>query len=111
MAIKESPDTRWPGTVLLAEYMNFKDLLKWETAMNEAKKVTVAQKDAENITTADFYLKLLPTATSLVTEWHISGLPDKVDENNFPASTKLMSWLIECVSDLYTCTNSIDSKP
>ncbi len=109
--IKESPESRWPGTIVLSEYLTFPQLFRWETAMNEAKKVSVLQQAADSITTADFYLKLLPTAVSFVTEWHISGLPDKVDENNFPASAKLMSWLITCVSELYTATNDIPSKP
>ncbi len=105
--IKESPDSRWPGTLVMPDFMTFPALFRWEQAMNEAKKVTVSNKDSADVTTADFYLKLLPTATSLVNEWHISGLPDKVNENNFPASVKLMSWLIQCVSDLYTHTNEI----
>ncbi len=108
--VKESPDPRWPGQIEMPTYMSFPQLFKWETAMNEAKKVTVAQKTSDTVTTSDFYLKLLPVATSLVTKWEIVGLPDKVDENNFPAAVKLMSWMIECVSDLYRRTNDVDPK-
>ena len=105
--VKDSPDPRWPGHIELPAYLTFPMLFLWETAMNEAKKVTVASKGVDAVTTSDFYLKLLPTATGLVREWHITGLPEKVDENNFPASIKLMSWMIECITDLYKQTNDV----
>ncbi len=57
--VKESPDPRWPGQIEMPTYMSFPQLFKWETAMNEAKKVTVAQKTSDTVTTSDFYLKLL----------------------------------------------------
>ena len=106
---KTSPDSRWAGSVVFPDYLTFPSLFKWETAMNEAKKISL-DKDTDNLNTSAFYLKLLPAATSLVTEWHITGLPEKVDETNFPASVKLMSWMIQCVSDLYTETNEVDPK-
>ncbi len=105
--IKESPDNRWPGSLLLPDYMTFPQLFRWETAMNAARKVAVDATPTEERVTSDFYLKLLPAATSLVSEWHLAGLPEKVDESNFPASVKLMSWLIDCVTALYTQTNEI----
>lgn len=107
---KESTDKRWPGNVVMPDFMSFPMLAKWQKAMNEARKITVAQQiaDKDTISTADFYLSILPVATELVSEWHIQGLPEKVDETNFPASSNLMSWIIECVNDLYTRTNSTD---
>ncbi len=107
---KVSTVARWPGKVETPAYMNFPTLRRWENAMNEAKKVVEVQKSSGDPVISDFYLKLLPVATSIVTEWHIDGLPDKVDENNFPASSDLAGWLIECMSDLQVRTNSVDPK-
>ena len=96
---KETNDKRWPGYVMMPDYFSFPNLLRWEQAMAKAKEA----KDS-NIT-SEFYLQVLPTAISFVQEWHIDGLPEKVDENNFPASSGLMSWMIGVVTDLYVRTN------
>jgi hypothetical protein len=107
MVTKESPDSRWPGTIVLPDFMTFPQLRDWQKAMNAARKINELQQaaDKDTISIADFYLSILPAATSLVKEWHIEGLPEKVDESVFPASSNLMSWLMDCVNDLYTRTN------
>ena len=99
---KESKDPRWPGYVVLPSYMSFPMLGQWEKGMADAKMA------GEGDVTSEFFHKLLKPVLFIVKEWHIEGLPDKVDEDTFPASHKFIGWLIDEVSDLYTRTNEPD---
>ena len=95
---KDTNDARWPGHIELPDYMNFVTLHSWETAMAKAKLAL------DTKISSDFYKELLPTAISIVKEWHIEGLPEKVELATFPASANLMSWIIACVTSLYNET-------
>lgn len=107
MATKyESTLKRWPGHILLGDYMPFPDLLKWEKALEQAKALDSTSSVNE------FYNRLLPVACGMVHEWHIQGLPEKVSLENFPASAKLVAFVVESITDLYTKTNEpLDPKP
>jgi hypothetical protein len=100
-----SEDPRWPGYIVLPEYMNFDSLVKWENALGVAKS-----ENEKGSASSGFFEELLPIACSIITEWHIEGLPDKVDKSIFPASHKLIALVTGAVSDLYTSTNSVDPK-
>jgi hypothetical protein len=108
MARVDSTDPRWPGYIVLPEYMTYPVLARWETALDRAK--TVSELDAQK-SSSGFFMELLPIACELVLEWHINGLPEKVTGENFPAATKFLSFVTGCVSDLYTSTNEpVDLK-
>lgn len=105
---KESPDPRWPGYIILPEYMTYSVLAKWETALDKAKTVSELETTRNS---SGFFLELLPIACSLISEWHIEGLPEKVTADNFPASTRFLSFVTGVVSELYSSTNGESSDP
>lgn len=113
----DSPVERWPGYVETDNYLHWPQLLSWEEAIATTKALK------KNAGVGEFYKTLLPVAISLVRKWHIVGFnvnadgtpildqegkPIKPDYCNMPASAKLVAWLIECVSTLYTDTNRTD---
>lgn len=114
---KDSTIERWPGWVEMGNYLKFPQLCAWEEAVDATKALK------KNTGVGEFYKVLLPTAISFVEKWHIVGLnvdaegnpindkegkPITVDYCNFPASGRLVAWIVECVSDLYTETNRSD---
>ena len=115
--IHESTVERWPGHIETDEFLRFPQLISWEKALAESKDL----KDAAGV--GEYYKSVLPVAISFVRKWHIVGLnvnadgspimteegkPLTVDYCNFPASGKLVSWLIDVVSGLFTSTNKSD---
>ena len=104
----DSTDPRWPGHVMIPDYLNYKALVAWETALDRAKTVSELETTKGS---SSFFLELLPVACSIILEWHIEGLPEKVTPDNFPASTKLLAFTTGIVSDLYTSTNEDPSLP
>jgi len=114
---KETNNPRWPGYIVMPSYMKFPALISWEEAIDTTKSLK------KSVGIGEFYKSMLPAAISFVEEWHIIGLnenedgspildkegkPIKVDYCNFPASAALVSFLVECVSSLYTETNRTD---
>ena len=93
---------RWGGKIWLPDYMSFPCLVDWEQALDGAKQLKA--KDG----LFAFYAKLLPAAIPLVEKWELNGLPNPVTYETFPASPKLVAWLVECITDLYTKTNESD---
>jgi hypothetical protein len=98
----ESNIPRWPGYIVLPNFMTFPQLSRYQKALDAAKKM----EESDGLTS--FYETLLPMAFDIVKEWHIEGLPDKVDIDSFPASSGLVGWLVEAISALFTSTNSTD---
>lgn len=112
-----SPVERWPGWIETGDYLRFPQLLAWEESLSKTKTT-----DTE-VPLGELYQSLLPTAISFVKKWHIVGLnvdvegnplndekgqPITVDYCNFPASGRLVSWLVKSISELYSATNSTD---
>ena len=93
---------RWGGKIWLPDYMSFPCLVDWEQALDGAKQLKA--KDG----LFAFYAKLLPAAIPLVEKWELNGLPSPVTYETFPASPKLVAWLVECIADLYAKTNESD---
>lgn len=93
---------RWSGKIFTAPYLTFPSLISWEKALDDAKKL----KESDGIFA--FYAKLLPAAIPLVEKWELVGLPNPVTYETFPASPRLVAWLVECITDLYEKTNTPD---
>jgi|SRR3990167_2023427 len=93
---------RWPGKIFTAAYLTFPRLVEWEKALDDAKQL----KETDGLFA--FYAKLLPAAIPLVEKWELSKLPEMVTYEIFPASPRLVAWLVECIADLYTKTNESD---
>lgn len=105
---KESNDPRWPGYVVIPDYLSYPQLNRWEIALDKAKTVSELETAKSS---SGFFMELLPIAISIIAEWHITGLPEKVSSDNFPASTRLLSFVTGLVSDLYTSTNEVSESP
>ena len=97
MARLDSPMTRWPGYIELPDYLTYPVLVKWDEA--------VVQADSVKDNMIKFYQALLPVACSVVLEWHIEGLPDKVTAETVPASAKFVAWVVDGVMDLFEATS------
>ena len=95
---------RWKGKITFHnDYLSFPALVAWEKALSAATKL---KESTDSL--YEFYAALLPAAIPLVKLWDISGLPNPVTYETFPASPKLVAWLVECITDLYEKTNSSD---
>lgn len=100
----DSPVARWPGTVSTSDYLTYPQLIEWEKALDEAKRL------GEDKSVAEFYAAFQPIIWKIVKKWDIAGLDDPPALDDFPGSPPLMSWLVEVISDLYKKTNDIDPK-
>lgn len=86
--------TAWPGYVILPDALNYPQLLAWHDAIDEMADV---QDDltwtaaAANPRTAQYIVKAL---CSIVREWHLTGLPERVSVESFPATPRVQSALL-----------------
>ena len=92
---------KWPGYILLPEYMTFKSLLQWE-------KVVRAVGDVETQSLSNMADGVIPFLCEFVKEWHIDKLPIHVTPDDLPGSPALLNWLIESVNAVFTATNEPD---
>ena len=93
---------RWPGHIVLPEYMNFPQLSLYQRALASAQK----NDDSDDMSV--FFEHLLPMAFKIVKEWHIKGLPEDLSAETFPASPALVSFVVTEIANLFNATNGID---
>ena len=93
----------WPGKIFTGTYLTFPQLVAWEKALSRATKL---KESTESL--YEFYAELLPSAITLIKKWEIERLPENVTYENFPASPRLVAWLVETITDLYEKTNASD---
>ena len=104
----ESSVLRWPGKILTGDFLRWPELEKWETALKEAQKLNA---DGESGSVVQFYSILLPVALSVIKEWKIEGLPEKIESvESLPASTEFVAFIVDCISKLFQETNTIDPQ-
>jgi len=95
---------RWKGKIVFTnDYLSFPALVSWEKALSAATKL---KESTDSL--YEFYAALLPNAIPLVGKWEIAGLPEHVTYEDFPASPRLVAWLVETITDLYEKTNASD---
>lgn len=98
--IIESPVKRWPGSITLPEYLTYPQVVAFRKAMADARALgEEAQVDVYNYA-------MLPGLCVCVEKWNITGLPEQVTAETFPASparasVQLLSWLIGQVTALF----------
>lgn len=101
---KVALNDRWSGVIVTNDFMTWKELLQWETALKEAQKIS-----DEGGSVIQFYDVLLPIALKIVKEWKIEGLPAQINSaDELPASTEFVAFLIDSISKLFTETNATD---
>ena len=98
-----SDNARWPGTISTDDFMKWPELSLWEDALKEAQKL------GEDASVVKFYSVMLPVTLEIIKEWHIEGLPEKIESADaLPASTDLMKFMVDSISTLFQETNSLD---
>lgn len=100
------PVKRWPGTIRLPDYLNFRLEREWERAIEEignSGDVSVIDAGAK----PDLALIILPVLLSIVQEWKLGGgFPAYPTIDDFPATPKqssalLIAWVIGEINKLY----------
>jgi len=117
-----SPVNRWPGTIVLPDYLNLTQALAWEDATKDAisllpdvefprledgtidkEKLLPEHIEYFNVSNGLKYAeKMLPGIMSCVSEWKLENF----DPQNFPATprqsrVRLFAWLITEITNLY----------
>jgi hypothetical protein len=126
-----SPVKKWPGTIVLPDYLNMTQAIAWEDAIADARSLlpdiefeyTEDNKiDTTKLTPEHFkYLsvsqslkyaeKMLPGILACVSEWNLEGL----DAQNFPATPRqaridLFIWLISEITKLYIDADEVPNE-
>jgi len=109
--------THWTGYVALPDALNYPQLLTWQDAIDamiEAAGVESLTWDvaAANPRTAQHIVGAL---CSLVTEWNLSGLPNHLTLESFPATPRtqsvlLIAWLGGLVAGLFAGAEDTPEK-
>ena len=99
MKVITSPVKRFSGTVTLSDPLTFPQVIALQAAFD-------ATQALEKPTPASVNYALLPGVLGCVEAWGLSGFPQVVTAETFPAtppvsSGRLIAWLVEEVSKLY----------
>lgn len=96
---------RWPGTLVTRDFLSWSEFEKWELALKQAQEV------GDETSVASFFSILFPVALSVIREWHIKGLPEKIEStDDLPASSELAAFIVDCISKLFRDTNEIEQN-
>ncbi len=86
-----------------------------EGARKRGDMVTINEKERVNTLSPHFQHEILAGIIPCVEEWHIDGLPENVTPDTFPgtpkiASARLISWLINEISELYSEAEQVPNE-
>lgn len=110
----KSPAARWPGVVVMPDYLTTPQVVAFEAAIRQAREhiageaVTFVQAGYEAQIRADF----LPAVCQIVTEWKLENFPKDVTADTFPASphksaSKLLTVVIHEISEMLMAEDEI----
>lgn len=96
----ESPVEKFPGKVVLPDYLTMPQALAYENAIREAQNL------GEDAVQSDYDKLMVPAICECVQEWKLEGFDD-IGPQNFPftprvASVKLIAWLFGELSSMYS---------
>ena len=97
----ESPVKKWPGHVVLPDYLNLAQALAWEEVVKSLRGA-----NPEELTQTEFSALFLPGVFSIVQEWKLEGLPENMTAATFPftpgrSARQLINWLIREIGALW----------
>ena len=103
---KESPVKKFPGHVILPEYLNLPQVRDFEDAIG-LENIDEADKKDDRIWLSVIAGKRLPVIFDCVLEWHIEGVPDEPTEDTFPMTpiadaNELVGWLFGEIRQIWT---------
>jgi len=97
-----SPVEKFPGFVVLPEFMTLPQVIAFEDAIKQAEELkeggTVRRSRLDQIN--------LPVIFAIVKEWHVDGVPETPDTESMPltprvASATLIAWIWGEITRLY----------
>ena len=101
----DSPVKKFPGYVVLPEYLNLRQVRRVESALDGLADI----KQPEGGKTLWFGVieeNRLPVVLECVQEWHIEGIPEKPTIETFPLTpasdaADLLRWLFEQIRNIW----------
>jgi len=83
----ESPSKRFPGHVILPDYLNIRQVKAFEQSLLSPEKLQEALENPEKLVPVSIGLeRRLPAVLECVSEWNLQGVPPKPNIETFPAS-------------------------
>lgn len=100
----QSPVAKFPGTVVLPEYLTMPQVLAFETALG--KLTADLPEDGQRVWLSIGDRQMLSAVLPVVTEWRITGVPESPTAETFPftprkASHDLIQWLFNLIRDIW----------
>lgn len=104
--LKESPVKRFPGHVVLPEFLTLPQVLAFESAREQIVAIRQGLDPDARVQRSRLDAIYLPVVCMIVSEWCISGVPEKPEPDNFPmtprlATAELIAWIIGEISQIY----------
>ena len=106
-----SPSKRWPGTVTLADPMNYDQVRAIESGLDEGAKTEPSAYmslggSVEMIWSSKLTQMKLPAIFACVEKWDLENFPEDVNELTFPATPRgaaneLSAWLFGEMMKVY----------
>ena len=96
----DSPVKRWPGRVILPDYLTAPQDAAFEDALAEARNFDPETQGAH------YTNALIPGVLACVEKWELEGFPQPITADNFPKTPRqsfaeLLAFLIREVTKIY----------
>lgn len=104
----ESPVKRFPGYVVLPEYLTIPQVQAITKALGDPNEIP----GGKLVWQADADVKNVPVVLACISEWHLSGVPENPTVETFPMSPRksahdLIQWLAGAVMKLWDAEEEI----
>lgn len=114
---KTCPVARWPGSVVLPDYLNFPQYVAWRDAAAAARAIVdaAAETESKEYDQLEYRHAFLPGVLAVVSEWHLASLPEPLTPDNFPMlpeddSGALFNWLVNSAGAVARGVDGDDPK-
>lgn len=99
-----SPVEKFPGHVILPEFLTLPQVRAFESAISSQRNIESSGDD--NVWVSVISEMRLPAIFACISEWHLQGIPEKPDLENFPMTpivpaNELVTWLFTEVRNLW----------
>jgi len=106
---KDSPVERFPGHVILPEYLTLSQVRAFEDVLDSVRDrfaVDDSEESEKIVWLSVVSEERLPVILMCVNEWHIEGVPDKPTIDIFPMTpvanaNDLVKWLFDLIRELW----------
>ena len=96
----ESPVKRWPGRVILPDYLTAPQDIAFQQAIKDAGKFQPEEQFPE------FIFAVMPGIAACVEKWELQNFPENPSAENVPTTprapvSELYTWLLKEITALY----------